>query len=245
MGRLIFFGSLFLIALACTVEQEDKMQDFERPLLRAWVAIELADWDAAQSYNLDLQQEWTTLRSEYGNLANQPEWRQYFQAIDLWRNKLSTAIQARDLRQAESRIYQIQDELSSLRLRYGILSPADPLYDFRRRWDSVVQINHDPMLCRYEWNEFEQIVAEAEQSWLDFRDTGPAYYPELFPTDPAHREDVNKLADQLTRRLADYRKLLREGDQVLAQAPSQEIRQLFYDYLSLLSGFPRSQPVIG
>jgi hypothetical protein len=246
MGRFPFvLLSILLLALGCTVEQEDRMQDFERPLLLTWIAVQDEDWDAASNYSNALQTEWAALQADYGNLANDAEWRQYFRAIDLWQEKLVAAIQDRELREAESRIYQIQDELSSLRLRYGILSPADPLYDFRRRWDSVVQISYDPMLCRYEWGEFETIVAEAEQSWQHFLAVGPAYYPELFPTDPARRNELNALADQLSQRIADYRRLLREGDQTLAQEPSQEIRQLFYEYLAILTGFPRRERVIG
>ena len=221
------------------------MQDFERPLLRTWVAVYQQDGEAARTYNAALQQEWAALQNEYGNLANNPEWRQYFRSIDLWREKLDAAIQARNLRQAESRIYQIQDEVSSLRLRYGILSPADPLYDFRRRWDNVIQISHDPLLCLYEWEEFELIVAEAEQAWLDFRAAGPAYYPDLFPTDPARTAELNDRAAQLASSLAAYRQLLREGDQTLAQEPSRKIRRLFYEYLAILIDFPRREPVIG
>ena len=237
---------LLLLVASCTIEQENRFNDFEAPLLLTWVALQQRDEAAALQYNGELQQQWALLDSEYGHLANQREWRRHFQSIDLWLDKLDAAIDAKAWRQATVRVLQIQDELRSLRIRYGMESPADRLYDVHRRWESVTQISYDPMLCLYEWNEYEQIVAQAGQAWRDWLASGPAYYPELFPGTRHQQEAlVRERADSLTLMIAEFESLLREGDQALTQAPSSEIQQLFYRYLTALTGFPTREKVLG
>ncbi|NJC25585.1 hypothetical protein [Neolewinella antarctica] len=242
MSVRVLFSVLFLgfYASACTNDQVQEMETFERDLLLTWVALERDDPKLAEYYGQRTGEDWRLLGGHYGAVPMHLEIKESVAFAGFWVNSLQTSISKKDRPGATIAVQLIQNQLRTLRPRFGYDQPTDHLYEFYYYWHNVTEASNDDMLCLLEWSEYEWFIDMAEQSWEEYLRSRPRYAETLFPGYGTQAALTEAESLELTRSLADFKKDLDASDHLLAGPASRVINDLFFDYLATITDYPQA-----
>lgn len=241
---MILFSGLFLGLLLlqrCSADQLAAADTLERQVLITWIALERGDMPTAADYTESVHDNWHRLRKTYGQLSLNQEEQRFVGLLDLWTGKLLTAVNYEQRDNALLAISLIQEELRRTRPRYGLQHPADNLYAFYHQWESIIEASSDPMMCLYEWTEYEELVDLAIKQWEDYQANQPRFMDTLFPGYGQNSQRVEEAGLDINKSLIAFKALMAKADHTEAVAPSLAIRALFFNYLALISDYPATE----
>lgn len=216
-------------------------EKLERQLIITWVALERGDELISREYNNKAQDKWIGLRADLTARDLPKRIQHSVSLMNFWMLGLNNAINNELPQRACMNITLMQQELRTVRQQSGSPHPADALYDFYYSWKDVTEASNDPMLCLLEWGEYEDLVRQASKQWQTFNAGKPLYFDGVFPgygTQSVAAENVGLLISQ---KLAEFEDLLRRADHTIAAAPSRELETLFFDYLAIITDYPKAE----
>lgn len=241
---ILLLGLLTLLPLlnSCSPDQLEEADTLERQVLITWIALERGDEATALHYAENVQRNWRRLRKSYGQFQLNQEEQRFVGLLDLWTNNLLFSVQYEQRKNALLAISLIQDELQRTRPRYGLNHPADGLYAFFHSWEDIVEASNDPMMCLYEWVEYEEIVDLAIKQWRDYQANHPRFMDTLFPGYGKNSLAVEEAGLAINNQLKEFKAIMVGADHTKAAKPSQDIRNLIIDYLAVIADYPEASP---
>lgn len=240
MKFLYLLPALLLLGFlsSCTDDQIVEMAPLERDLLITWVALERGDSAIAHTYNTTAQEKWRKLRQKFRlGLLTEAEKRSVGM-VNLWMNNLDLAFSYDQPQKGLLTIQHLQNQLKTLRPRYGIVHPADQLYEFNYSLGRIRETYQDQMLCLLEWKEFVEIYEQAHKQWRDYQRTRPAHADLVFPGLGNRSTTAEYGALALTEALDEFGEELDNADPTLLLIPGDKVRSAFLDYMAVVIAYP-------
>lgn len=236
--RLLSLFVLPLLLFTCTQDEIAQVGPLEHDLIITWLALEKGDTAITQTYNDRSQKEWLRLRAKFNaNLLTGAEKQSVFR-VSLWLNNLNSAIEYGQRGKALQSITLLQNELKVLRPRFGIIHPADQLYEFNASWGRVQETCNDQMMCLLEWKEFEELYEQSLDYWKGYQRSHPNYSDAIFPGHGNNSAAAEAAAVALDQALNDFGKLLPASDHTITAGPAADIKAMFLDYLAVIVAYP-------
>lgn len=243
MKYLYLLPALLLIGIlsSCTNDQIVEMAPLEHDLLITWVALERGDSAIAHTYNEAAQVKWGKLRQKFRlGLLTEAEKRSVGM-VNLWMNNLDLAFNYDQPEKGLVTILHLQNQLKTLRPRYGIVHPADQLYEFNYSLGRIRETYQDQMLCLLEWKEFVGIYEQADKQWRDYQRTRPAHADLVFPGLGSNSTTAEYGALALTQALDKFGEQLDNADPTVLPAPGEVVRSAFLDYMAVVVAYPGAE----
>jgi hypothetical protein len=244
MKYLLFLPALLFAVLlsSCSNDQlEVEVAPLERDLLITWIALERGDSTIAENYHQTAQEKWSKLRQKFRlGLLTEAEKRSVAM-VTLWTHNLDHAFTQNQPDYALVNILHLQNQLKTLRPRYGIIHPADQLYEFNYSWDQIRETCEDQMMCLLEWNEFEAIYEKADSQWRSFQKTRPTHNDQVFPGLGSNSTSAEQSALALTQALDDFGQLLENANHTILTEPAKVVKSAFLDYLAVIVVYPSAE----
>ncbi|WP_020570878.1 hypothetical protein [Neolewinella persica] len=234
---------LALMLSSCTNDQLVEVAPLERDLLITWIALERGDSTIASSYHQSAQAKWGKLRQKFRLALLTEAEKRSVSLVNLWTNNLNIAFTNNQPQNALVNIQHLQNQLKTLRPRYGIVHPADHLYEFIYSWDQVGETCADQMMCLLEWKEFEALYEQADSQWRSFQKTRPLHHDLVFPGIGNNSTSAEHSALALTQALENFGQLLDEADHTILLAPSEAVKSAFLDYVAVIVAYPGAEPL--
>ncbi len=229
---------LTLLIYSCTEDQLVEVAPLEHDLLITWIALEKGDSSIVDMYEESAQVKWRRLRQKFRTALLTEEEKQTVGMVNLWMDNLDRAVINDQPEKALVTVLHLQNQLKTLRPRFGIIHPADQLYSFNYSWDRIRETSHDQMMCLLEWKEFVEIYQQAKQQWQDYQKTHPNHSDLVFPGHGNNSAAAESGTLALTRALEDFGQLLEKADHTIMAAPSERVKTTFIDYLAIITNYP-------
>lgn len=240
MKSLYLFPTLLLalVFAACTNDQLVEIAPLEHDLLITWIALERGDSAIARRHQLAASVKWERLLQKYRTgLLTEAEKRSVGM-VNLWINNLDVALTHDQSQTALVTILHLQNQLKTLRPRYGITHPADLLYEFNYDWGRVRETYQDQMMCLLEWKEFVGIYEQASVHWQNFQRAQPAHADLVFPGLGTNSTTTEYSALALTQALNNFGQYLEQADHTIMAGPGEEVRSAFLEYVAVVVAYP-------
>ncbi|MFK8164015.1 MAG: hypothetical protein AB8H12_16340 [Lewinella sp.] len=226
------------ILSSCTNDQLVEVAPLERDLLIVWIALERGDEANARNYHQAAQVKWGKLRQKFRMAPLTEAEKRSVAMVNLWTNNLELSFRHDQPKNALVNILHLQHQLKTLRPRYGIVHPADQLYEFNYLWDQIRETCEDQMMCLLEWKEFEGIYERAEDQWRAYQKTRPLHNDLVFPglTNNSASAEYNALA--LTQALEAFGQQLGSANHTILTEPAGVVKAAFLDYVAVIVAYP-------
>jgi hypothetical protein len=226
---------------SCTDDQLVEVAPLEHDLLITWIALERGDSVTAGSYHETAQVKWGKLRQKFRLALLTDAEKRSVGMVNLWINNLDLAFTQNQPKNALVNILHLQNQLKTLRPRYGIVHPADQLYEFNYSWNQIRETCEDQMMCLLEWKEFEAIYEQADGQWKSYQRTRPLHNDLVFPGLGNNSTSAEHSALALTQALDGFGQELEKANHTILTAPAQAVKSAFLDYMAVIVGYPGAE----
>ena len=168
------FASFLLILFMGGIQEGDhatmvkRMAPFDRAMIPLWGHLQEQNMPKAKRAVLNVAFQWQRMENHLKNAyPERVEWAATFERVEHWLDDVYAAVDYNCAALALNQLGHVKYELAVLRSQYGIEYYFDDLYELEEQIAWVAEVADDAMLCLFEWQEFEALVDQLNQSWVE------------------------------------------------------------------------------
>ncbi len=162
-----FLCVLFFLGCIPMKNLQKEMVKIDEAIVPIWYELRKGDLHQAKASLLVLSYRWQQFK--YKTSFTQEEWQTSIQLIDDWLCDLTISVEMNQQQQAMIQLDHAIYTLMEVRRKYKLTNHLDRFWDVQMTYDEVYDIVHDPMILRYDWQEFEQRVALLNNQWCELK----------------------------------------------------------------------------